>query len=292
MKLRNILIAAVIMVAIFSCATTSLLDKGNAAYQQGDYALALQTLEQIIDQGINSGTIADSAVYFKAGMAAQNLGQQQKAENYLKTAFDQGFADEELFISLMNKNREIDNLTREIYALEAYHTHFPEGAKINSINKRLFETYIESEQWVKANTLWPEIESHVSDDVTFLEHYLKVNKKLYQHEKCDEVVQQILTLDADNLVGMEWQAVKYYNKADDRYVSEMKAYQENKTRKQYKKLLAAWDLIWPDYRKARDYFEKLYTLSPNTKYARFLGNIYSRMDKKDKATYWYKRAEE
>jgi hypothetical protein len=73
------------------------------------------------------------------------------------------------------------------------------------------------------------------------------------------------------------------------YVREMKAYKNNRTTSQYKKLLKAWDQVWPLFRKSRDYFKKLYYIKADTQYAKYLRNIYTRMDQKDKAAFWEKR---
>ena len=104
------------------------------------------------------------------------------------------------------------------------------------------------------------------------------------------IQKQILKLDASNITALEYYAEKYFWKAENLYVSEMKAYKNKKTSSQYKKLLKALEQVWPNYKKSRNYFLKLYKIDPKPEYAKYLGNIYTRYDDKEKAAYYNKRA--
>lgn len=68
-------------------------------------------------------------------------------------------------------------------------------------------------------------------------------------------------------------AHKYYWKAENRYQAEMKAYNENKTRKQYAELLKAFKIVTNDFKQSLEYYTKLYNLYPKPEYAKYLGNI-------------------
>jgi hypothetical protein len=70
----------------------------------------------------------------------------------------------------------------------------------------------------------------------------------------------------------------------------MKAYQKNRTNKQYRQLLNALETINADLQRSRDYFERLYKSNPDPRYAQYLGNIYTRFDNKKRADYYYRRA--
>lgn len=290
MKINQILIGLLAILVFSSCATSKLAEEGSAAYQSGDYVAALSAWEQVISDKESKGQTADTSIYFKAGMAAMELGNTAKARAYLEKAEDMQYESPAMYASLAHIYKGIDNLSLEIEALENYHEKFPNGEVADTINVRLFETYVESENWQKAVDLWPGIEDEAASDVGLLSRYLDVNEELENDAKCDQLAQQIIKLDSDNINALEWQASKYYWKAEKLYVSQMKAYQKNRTNRQYKKLLKAWDKIWPDFRKARSYFLKLYKLDPKPKYAKYLAGIYTRMDKKQKAAYWKRRA--
>jgi len=87
---------------------------------------------------------------------------------------------------------------------------------------------------------------------------------------------------------LDWTAKKYFWKAENRYQDELKAYEKNKTNKQYNKLLKALDIVSADFKTSLDYFKKFYTIDPNPGTAKYLGNIYNRLDDKKKADYYYR----
>ena len=276
------------MLVFASCATSKLAEEGNAAYQTGDYIAALNAWEQVIGDKESKGQTADTSIYFKAGLAAMELGNNAKARTYLEKAEDMQYVAPAMYATLAHIYKGIDNLSLEIEALENYHEKFPNGKVADTINVRLFETYVESENWQGAVDLWPEIKQAQSN-IDLLIGYLIVNKELENDDKCDVLSRKILKKEPKNIPAMEWQAKKYFWKAENLYSSQMKAYQNNRTNRQYKKLLKAWDRIWPDFRKARDYYLQLYKIDPKPEYAKFLYHIYTRMDKKQKAAYYKKK---
>jgi hypothetical protein len=87
-------------------------------------------------------------------------------------------------------------------------------------------------------------------------------------------------------------AKKYYNIAENRYQAEMKAYENNKTRKQYALLLEALDEITEEFKISLGYFETLYRLNPRPVYANYMGNIYVRFNDQEKADYYLNLAKE
>ncbi len=291
MRINQIISALVVFLIVHSCTTTKLVEEGQTAYQQGNYETALAKWEQIISETEKQARLVDSSLYYKAGMAALKLNKKDKAQQYFVWADDGGFSSPDMYLTLSGMYKSVDNLSLEIEMLENYHREYPEGEKIDSINVRLFETYMESEQWGKAKNLWPEIENLAESDIALLTDYFLLSSKLDDEEERSKTAQRLLELDENNITGLEWKAKKFFRKAEDLYVKEMKAYDENRTRKQYRKLLKAWDKIWPDFRKSRDIFEKLYELEPKAEYAKYLGHIYTRMDKEQKAAYWNKKAE-
>lgn len=277
----------VVLLLFQSCAVKKLTTGGEAAYQKGNYEGALHALEQVIEKREATGNKAKPAIYYKAGMSAFKLDKFKKARQYLESAEREGYASPGLYSSLANIYHRIDNLSKEITVLEKYHEKYPGGKYIDTINTRLFETYVESENWHLAHDLWPAIESQAMANVYLLEGYLKTTWNLENNDGlCDELAAQILEMDPENITALEWNANKYFWLAENMYVEEMKAYKNNRTRSQYKKLLKAWDKIWPYFRKSRDYYKKLYYIHPDPMYAEYLENIYNRMDKPNKAAFW------
>lgn len=294
MKTSKIIQGLIIIFLLQSCAsslnTTKLSEDGKAAYQAGNYEAALIAWEQIIESREGKGKKAKAPVYVGAGKSALALEQNDKARKYLETAKEMGFSSPEMYVSLAKVYKTIDNLSKEITALETYREKYPQGEKINVINTRLFETYVESENWDLGIELWPKIETQAQSNTGLLAGYLTVNKNMENTTACDKLARQILKLEASNVTALEWYAEKYFWKAENLYVSEMKAYKNKRTSSQYKKLLKALDEVWPTFRKSRDYFLKLYKIEPKKEYAKYLGKIYTRFDDKQKAAYYNKKA--
>lgn len=290
MRFKNIIPGLFLILIMHGCATQQLINEGQTAYREGNYSKALQSWEQVIHTAEEKGKQADAEVYFRAGMASRQTDQNKKAVKYLEKADYLEYPSPKLYTTLAAASKSIDNLSKEIKALEDYREKYPQGDQIDSMNIRLFETYVESENWKKAVDLWPEIQDQAESDVDLLTGYLTVNKKLENKAVADRLAGRILELDADNIPALEWYGKKYFWKAENTYVKEMTAYKNNRTTSQYDRLLNKLDEVYPTFEKARDYFLKLYKLDPKAEYAEFLGKIYTRLQEEQKATYYYKKA--
>ncbi|MFO7829954.1 MAG: hypothetical protein R6V23_15125 [Bacteroidales bacterium] len=290
MKQSKFLYLITITFIITSCATTKLAEEGEVAFREKNYNTALDKWEQVIDSRESKGKKAKGSVYFGAGISALELEQIDKARKYLESAQQMEYESPELYASLAKIYKIIDNLSKEINVLEDYHNKYPNGEKIDEITIRLFETYVESENWNLAVDLWPEIEEQAQSDADLLAGYLIVNKNLGNKSTCDKLALKIFELDDKNITALEWYAEKYFHEANDLYVKEMTAYKNNRTTRQYKIVLKALEEAYPKFRKSRDYFLKLYKIKPKPEYAKYLGNIYTRLDDKQKANYYYNKA--
>jgi tetratricopeptide (TPR) repeat protein len=290
-NINRLIIIIVGLLLLQACTSTKFIEEGNTAMQAGDYNAALQAYQEQIIKYASSGKVSDTTVYCKAGIAALQLEQRDKALKFFEAAEDMGYSSPEMLAAMAKIYRTIDNLSLEINVLEAYYQKYQEAEYHDSITVRLFETYLESENNDGVYKLWPQIEKYAATDIDLLSGYFSVNEKDGNDSVCDKLVDQMLDIESDNVPALEWLAKKYYQQADDLYVTEMKAYQRNRTNSQYKKLLKAWDKIWPTFRKSRDYFLKLYEIEPSPKYAQYLAAIYTRMDKKKKAAYYKARSE-
>lgn len=279
-----------VMILVHSCVSTKFADEGNLAYESGNYEGALQAWDKVMMDYANKGTVEDTAIYYKAGQAALHLDQTDKALTYFKAAQNMQYKSPVLYATLASIYKSMDNLSLEIDALEKYKAALNQVTGADSLIVRLFKTYVESENWDSALELWPTVEDVAKTDVSMLVDYYEVNEALENEDECEQLAGKILELDANNALAMEWFAKNYFWEAENRYVSEMKAYQNNRTNSQYKKLLKAWDVIWPTFRKSRDYFLKLYEIDPKPHYAQYLANIYTRMDKKKEAAYYKARS--
>ena len=262
------------------------------AYNSGDYAKALEVWESLINLSKEKGAEKQCVVFTKAGMAANKLGQTDKAIDYLKQATYSEFSNEDTYYTLAEIYNEKDNISLELENLEIYKAKFPQGKNIEKVNLRLFELNVEIEDWEKALNFWEQLTANQKSETQQIENFLMVNNKLGNDEKSKELALQLLKQDENNIPALDWLANHYFWKAEKRYSKEMKIYEQKKTRKQYAHLLKVIDEVTVDYEQALKYGKRLYKLDPSTANAKLLGNTYSRLNYKDKAKYYQKIGEE
>jgi hypothetical protein len=104
-----------------------------------------------------------------------------------------------------------------------------------------------------------------------------------------KVSEKILKMDRNNTLALEYLGEHYFWKAENRYQEEMKAYEANRTTRQYRQLLAALDEINKEFRLSRDYFMRLWNQNPESRYATYLRNIHLRFGDDERADYFQKR---
>lgn len=284
----------VIAVVLSSCSATKKLttwqNEADSEYQNQNYESALEEYKKIIDFQKNAGELPKGTIYNKAGLSAYKMGKNELALSYLSNVRNTSDATAETYYTLAEINRGIDNLSREISALENYVDNFPEGEKIIEVKTRLFETCKESTNYELAVSLWDAIKDSASGNEKLFELYFHYNTELENEDKLEETAEKLLEINPDNITALEYKAEKLFWKAENRYQKEMKAYEKNRTRKQYRQLLKAFDILNADFRTSLKYYLQLYDMNPEKEYARYIGNIYLRFDDKSKARYYHDKA--
>lgn len=291
MRVFNLLVLLGLIAFFVSCSggkqISSNINNGELAYQSGDYEKALAQFEEVINYYVQNDQQKECPVYGEAANAAIQLGNKEKAIDYLKKDQYSVHTTANTYYTLAGLYRELDNLSKELEELESYVSKYPQGDKMTEVQSRLFDIYVESQNWEKAEQEWMNLPDDTKSNAFKLEEYFQVNKALDNDSVCDVIATELLDIDKNNLVGLEWLAKKYFWKAEVKYASELKAYQKNKTNKQYKKLLKALDEVSADFKTSLGYFKKLYSIDPSPQYAKYLGDIYNRLDDKKKSDYYY-----
>ncbi len=279
---------------ILSCSSgkqiTSTIQEGQTAYQSGQYENALKYYEEVIAYYDQNNQPKECPVYYEAAMASLELMRKEQAIDFFKIDQYSNHTNPETYIELAKLYREKDNLSKELEELETYKTKYPDGSRLSEVKSRLFELYVESQNWEKAESEWNNLPIETVSNTTKLEEYFIVNSALDKDSVCGVIAADLLKIDENNKIGLKWTAEKYFWKAEKRYAAELKAYEANKTNKQYKQLLKALDLVSADFKTSLGYFKKLYLADPEPQYAKYLGDIYNRLDDKKKADYYYRLA--
>ncbi len=284
----------VLLIFIASCSVTQrsvkIGENACQAYQNKDYERALALYGQYISAHDDNPLLIPDSIYRNAGLAAFQLQNKELSLDYLNRIRNTDAANAETHYALAILNRGIDNLSREISALESYVTNYPNGENINEMRSRLFETWVESRNYQKAFELWPSIEQKVSEKESLLNDYFITLKALNKEELLNEVAENLLVLNSNNIDALSHLAIQYFDKAESRYQTEMEAYEKTRTRRQYAQLLKGFEILNEDFRKSLNYFLKLYEIDPKPSYARYIGNIYLRFDDKEKARIYHNKS--
>jgi tetratricopeptide (TPR) repeat protein len=294
MKIVSFTIVGTLLMILAACSGSRYLEmsaSGEEAFRKGDFRAAMAVFEEIMGEMGKKGKQSTCNVYSMAGISAFELGEYPRSLDHLIKAQQMGCSGEEMYLYLIRNYRQIDNLSKEITALEAYLEKFPQGSGASDARKRLLQTCLESGDFELARKLWMELDKVSREDVGNLETYLQINRMQGNDRLCDSLAAIILAEDPDSEPALKWFGEYYFWKAENSYQYQMKAYEENHTRKQYAILLEAFKQVSIDFRKSRDYFLKLYKINPDPGYAAYLGNIYTRLEDDEKAGYYRKRAE-
>ncbi|MFC2116044.1 tetratricopeptide repeat protein, partial [Bacteroidota bacterium] len=181
MKTISAICMGIILLIIDSCSGGRYMEMtktGEEAYQAGDFRKALEYSEQIIDEVEEKGKKASGNVYTLAGVSAFELEDYTKSLNYLVKAEQQEYSEENMYLHLAMNYRHVDNLSKEISALETYMAKYPYGKDIETVRERLFQSCLESENFELAEDLWNQMNPASRDDIRNLEIYLNLNRSL------------------------------------------------------------------------------------------------------------------
>lgn len=289
-----VLLTSIFLMLLPGCA---MLGPGEPVYQQayssyiaGDHSAALSFFEKHIHEQSERGEIVADTIFRFAGMAAWQLGKNQKALDYLNRIRHSPAADGPVHLALAKLNREVDNLSREITALEQFMQITPDEEISGDIRTRMFEVYAESRNYDQALQAWTLAEPYAIDDEETLGLYFQVLDQTDNHNKQYETANALLDLNPQNTEALYFLGKHYFWLAENRYQNEMQAYQSNRTHRQYSQLLRALDVLNEDFRTSLQYFERLWDIDEKPAYAQYLGNIHLRFDNRDKARYYHSRA--
>lgn len=252
---------------------------------------ALEKIEQIIQYYESKNKAASDTTYAMAGKLALLTGNNAQSVLYLTKAKEAGNQNPETLLNLARAYKETDNLSYEISTLEDIMDTSSDSQSLFIARKQLFHAYVKSENWEKAENLWSKINDNKEKEVTLLEDYVALNNHFNNLQIALETSKKLLSLAPENETALLTVGRFYYNKAEDRYQREMKAYEKKKTRRQYAFLLDQLKVATKDFKTARFYFEQLYNRYPRKEYAVYLSNINTRLNNKKQAEYYKSKSQ-
>ncbi len=263
---------------------TSMKTEAEKAEAAGNYAVALSNWKSYIETTEVEQIPGED--FAKAAKAAFQAGNSELAKSWFDQARYKSFADAEMYLTLAKIYENEGNISKELGALEYFSEHF--GNENSEVNERLFQIYAEIGESGKALAAWNSMNGVSRDSEKNQLDFLAVNKKMENNEVCDSVAAVMLKTNPDQFEALDWLARKYYREGQDRYERSMGAYEANKTRKQYSKLLRELDLVTADFKRALPYLEKLWKQKPGKEYAAYFANIYARFGDEKKVDFYKK----
>lgn len=292
MRLIQLLSGITLVAILSSCAVNKQIEAnskmGRVAFQQEDYAVALSQFEEVISYHKVKGKSTPYSIFSMAGISALHVGKNDVARSYLEKIAYTKPADARTIEALAQVYRNIDNLSLEMKTLALFLAKFPNDKNVSGVRSRLFQLYVESENWAKGNATYEVLSEKEKETIPNLEGYLKIQQALDNEDRAEETAEKILSVEKENIIALEYLAYKFYTQAEDLYQREMNAYERKRSNSQYNVLRKSLKLVSEDFKKSRDYYETLFNIDGKAKYAKYLGNIYVRLNNKTKAEFYRK----
>ncbi len=284
---RLFLISAILLSA---CSTLqhveNLPEKAESAYLSGNMEEAQRVYEELIAQSESGMEMAEGVYYKRAGLAAYSLGDNRKALQHLERLRHTEVGNEQTHYILAILYREIDNLSREITHLTEYAQHYPKGDEIEYVQIRLFETLVESRNYLEAYEMWNSLPQGKTEDESLMVQWFYLHQALEKTDALPDLAEDLLNINPLNREAMDYLARKHFRDAESLYNREMQAYEANRTNRQYARLLEALEIVNTNLHIALNYFTRLYDQTGAPQYAGFLASIYERFQDDEKAAYF------
>lgn len=290
MKTLQYVVITIATLFLAACGSQKVLVNYKANAEQaeltGNYEEAVTAWESYFTQKQGENAQIEGAVYADAAKTAYKADMSTKALQWFEQAQYNDYVDKEMAEILIDIYRSRNNLSKELEELEFYTENF-DSDKIEK-NKRLFNIYFDINMFDKALSAWERIPNDSIEEEATIEKFFLINKKRENDEVVDSVSLVLLEKNPKNVDALEWNAMKYYWKAENKYRREMKKYEQNKTGLQYVFLRKELKQVTADFKIALSYFEKLWEMNPGEKYAPYMANIHTRFDEDEKSAYYRK----
>ena len=246
------------------------------------YTEALEECQVLFESDMDS--VNSSLVYAFAGLANKELGNSDKAIEYLKKSIQyrvKRYDIYETFIGITNEKNDGENyefgLLQEAIA-------FPDLAYL--VNPKLVNYYIKSKQYEKLIEYSNKLLEANPNDVDYLYYSAYGYQHLKQTDKAEEYFIKVLNNDPDHKNANLSLGNLYFKKATKEYNLQKKKYEKltNPTRLDYDHYRKSLEQSRSIYEQALPYLLKIYNNKPTANLKSVLYNIYSRLDKKEIAS--------
>ena len=284
MNKLSILSIAILLAGLFACNPMKKIEttqtSAYSAYQNGNFTEALTMYDQLMKLYKEQSKDVPYDIIVKAGKAAFNAKNFEKAKEYLSKAFE-GNKTYEILNMLIDTYKQLDETGVIKKLITDNIPVFQKAGKTSEAYTELFKMSYSAGDLEEAYKNYNKISDPAID---LFPEYLTVLNDLGKKDEAQKACETMLVKDANSVPALEWLAVNEYNKAEEWYKKEIAKYNKNKNATTYAYLRRDLKKISAIFRSARDKFLKLRKLDPNNKsYIKYLKNTYLRLDMKDKA---------
>ena len=282
----SVCLVCMLLVSCGTSKTLKLLSQAEVLADAGNTQDALEVYESVISDFKGKGKAVPDSLYVRAGWLAYTNSLHNKAIGFFEKVSMSGVVDCNTMLYLSKSYRAIDNLSKEISTLEQISGNCDGFDSLFSVQTRLMHTYLESQNYDKALSLWAEIPDKKESSEPLMTDYLEVLRVTGNKSEALATVKKLLKINPANTSGLFYMGSSYYHKAESKNQAEMEAYNANKTQRRYLYLVEQLKLITKDYQTAKFYFETLYKYEPNNRNAEYLASIFARLNNESKSQYY------
>ena len=220
---------------------------------------------------INPEVIKNMAIICK------RLDKYDEAAGYFKQSLENSY-DSTLFVSYVDmlKNRGLKE--EEFQTWKTYYDTIHKTGLPNKALVRQLRLALDLNKQDEVSKLWDGKSANVLPSdiyVDYMNMLSKDNDISLAYKVCNELLKHY----PDNIDGLKWKAIYYYNKAETEYQDKMAKYNKDKNPTTYAYLKRDLKKISADFRSSRDLFLRLHKMNKNEKlFIKYLKNIYIRLD--------------
>ena len=288
---RSAFIIFIIVVVLAGCKTTRITTDNVPAVIPSEMPADPQEALGIWEKYIDYKSVRQEEIlpdeYANAAEYAFQAGETDLTIQWMETAMASGWDKPEAHLILADSFNKIDNLTRELNRLKHLAEHFPEFSSVRGVYDRLFTIYLEVEP-EQAFSMWNLLPVTERSSEKNLDAYFRHAVQSENNELSDSLSLELLRINPKHVPSLEWNAEKYYNIAEAHYQKEMDKYNKNRNHVQYQFLLNALKVITEEFKQSLGYFEILWEMDQNPRYAAFMANIYARFNNSEKTNFYRK----
>ncbi len=283
MKKTLILLSTVIMVACNPTAKLpSIQTQADAAFERADYSKAYTLYQEFITLAKANNVEVDETLYIKQAQTCAQLDKVDEASTIYNTLLEDKANTRLLaeYAQMLQRKGKVDD---ELALWNSKKDQLKNTDLVKLSTERLIflNTSKENHQAVvDAYDAKGDIKLSKEAQLANIKALEATNKAYPAAKACNLLLKE----EPGYTAALEWKAKYYYNKAENRYKTEMANYNKKKNATTYAYLRRDLKKVSADFRISRDTFLQLRKQNASDKsYIRHLKNIYLRLDQKAEA---------